>query len=238
VKPLPSAQRSDDLVFLGGDKPIKGAYDCLALWASLQKKDFKGKLHWFGELDEAFRARLGKSPGHERIVMHGRKPRTEIFKVAAASKIFLMLSRVEPFGMATIECMGMGCLPVAWDIPTGTKEIVTDGSGAFVPLGDFTAMAGEVIRLIAEHASRFESASRHVRTEFSEQAMWSRYAGILEAVAQSPTAKRTFAGQEPPPYRRPIRLFQRLPSGLRASVRSFVGRWPRIGYLLRDFRGR
>ncbi len=238
VVPQPSADRGDDLVFLGGDKPLKGAFDCLALWAELQKYGFGGKLHWFGELDPAFRARIARSPSCERIETYGRRPRLDIFRIAAQSKIFLMLSRVEPFGMATIECMGMGCLSVAWDIPTGTKEIVTDGGGSFAPLGNFDAMARNVMRLLAEHASRFEASSSRIRVEFSEEAMWSRYDKVLWQVVASATATRRFVGQEPPPYRPPFRIFQRLPKGVRSAVRALVGRWPRIGFALRDFRGR
>jgi glycosyltransferase involved in cell wall biosynthesis len=141
VAPLPSAQRADDLVFLGGEKPVKGAFDCLALWNVLQRRGFAGKLHWFGEIGPAFLARIDSAPARERIALHGRKPRLDIFQAAARSKAFLMLSRVEPFGMATIECMGMGCLPVAWDIPTGTKEIVRDGAGYFAPIGDYDSLA-------------------------------------------------------------------------------------------------
>jgi glycosyltransferase involved in cell wall biosynthesis len=236
--PVPSGARSDDLVFLGGDKPMKGAFDCLALWSVLQKMGFAGRLHWFGELDASFRARIDRAASHERIIVYGRQPRTEIFRTAAHSKIFLMLSRVEAFGMATVECMGMGCLPVAWDIPTGTKEIVTDGNGSFTPLGNFEAMAQAVMRLVSEHALRFEASSQRIRVEFSEEAMWSRYDKVLQNIAASPIASRSFAGQEPPPYRPPLRLFQRLPMGIRSAIRSLVGRWPRIGFALRGFRGR
>src|SRR5258708_2749037 len=135
VTPLPSVQRADDLVFLGGAKAIKGAYDCLALWRELVKRGFGGKLHWFGELEPSFRRRVEQLPAADRVVTYGRQPRLAIFEVASRSKVVLMLSRVEPFGMATIECMGMGCLPLAWDIPTGTKEIVGEGDGIFARLG-------------------------------------------------------------------------------------------------------
>src|SRR6185312_6098134 len=128
--PAHSPERKDDLVFLGGDKPIKGAFDAITLWGALARARFEGRLHWFGELDDALRRAVAAAPECDRIVLHGRQPRLAIFETARRSKVLLMLSRVEPFGMATIECMGMGCLPVAWDIPTGTKEIVARGEGA------------------------------------------------------------------------------------------------------------
>jgi glycosyltransferase involved in cell wall biosynthesis len=238
AEPIPEAQRGDDLMFLGGDKPIKGAFDALALWSVLARKGFKGKLHWFGEVDAGLRAAIARLPAAERILVHGRQPRQAIFDAAAAAKVVLMLSRVEPFGMATIECMGMGCLAVAWDIPTGTQEIVAAGEGAFAPLGDFEALANGVLQSIEQHASRFRASSQRIRTEFSERAMWKRYETMLEAISHASRALRPQAGQRPPPYRPPIRFYQWLPSGLRSAIRTFVGRWPRLGVALRDFRGR
>ncbi len=236
--PIPEADRGDDLVFLGGDKPIKGAFDALALWRSLLTLGFKGKLHWFGEMEPGFRAAVERAPASERIVIHGRQPRQAIFDAAARSKVMLMLSRVEPFGMATIECMGMGCLPVAWDIPTGTREIVSENEAAFAPLGDFEALARGVLQTLGRHASLYRASSQRIRAEFSEGAMWSRYQAVFEALSRSPPASRPNAGGQPPLYRRPLRIYQLLPPGVRSAIRAFVGRWPRLGYALRDLRGR
>lgn len=238
VVPASSAERADDIVFLGGEKPIKGAFDCLGLWSALNEHGYQGRLHWFGEIDPSFLARIDVLPGRERIVLYGRRPRLAIFQTAARSKAFLMLSRVEPFGMATIECMGMGCLPVAWDIPTGTKEIVRDGAGYFAPLGDFDALASCVMRAVAEHAAHYEVAMRAVRDDFSEAAMWSRFQRALDSIIQSTPVSRPLAGREPPLYRPPFRFFQRLPPGVRSAARELAGHWPRLGFLLRDFRGR
>jgi glycosyltransferase involved in cell wall biosynthesis len=144
--PAPTAERPDDIVFLGGEKPFKGAFDCLGMWSALHERGYQGRLHWFGEIEPNFLARIDALPARDRILLYGRQPRLVIFQTAARCKAFLMLSRVEPFGMATIECIGMGCLAVAWDIPTGTKEIVRGGAGYFAPLGDFDALAGCVLR--------------------------------------------------------------------------------------------
>jgi hypothetical protein len=235
---LHTTERAGDLMFLGGDKPIKGAFDVLALWDVLLRKNFNGRLHWFGEVSSAFRNAIERVAGSERIVVHGRQPRLAIFEAAARSKVLLMLSRVEPFGMATIECMGMGCLPVAWDIPTGTKEIMLDGEGHFARLGDFDALANAVLQVLDGHAARFRASSERIRVVFSEGAMWARYESMLGQVLQLAPAPRPLAGRQPPPFRRPVRFYQWLPPSLRTAIREVVGRWPRLGYALRDFRGR
>lgn len=230
--------RGDDLVFLGGDNGVKGAHDVLALWPALTALGFGGRLHWFGALNEAMRKRIGGLAAGGQIVVHGRVPRERIFEVAGRSKVVLMLSRVEPFGMVTVECMGMGCLPVAWDIDTGTREIVGAGEGVFPPLGDYGALADGVMQVLARHHRNFAASTTRIRHDFSETAMFARYASTFSAILEAPPVPRPRAGLAPPPYRRPVRFFQLLPGGLRQAIRTAVGRSPRLGYVLRDFRGK
>jgi glycosyltransferase involved in cell wall biosynthesis len=230
--------RSEDLVFLGGDNAVKGAHDVLALWPALIGLGFGGRLHWFGSVGDGMRNQIAALPASNHIVLHGRRPRQQIFDLAGQSKVVLMLSRVEPFGMATIECMGMGCLAVAWDIDTGTREIVGACEGVFAPLGDYSALAHSVSRAIEIHSRNFAASTARIRQEFSETAMWARYSTAFDSIFAAPPAIRVRAGQAPPLYRPPIRLFQLLPSSMRAAIRAVVGRSPRLGYALRDFRGK
>jgi glycosyltransferase involved in cell wall biosynthesis len=243
VFPIPLAEtlatsRANDLVFVGGDNPVKGALDVMALWPSLVAAGFGGSLHWFGHVGPELQAQIRQLPHNDRILIHGRQQRRAIFEAASRAKVVLMLSRVEPFGMVTVECMGMGCLAVAWDIATGTKEIVRDGEGLFVPLGDTGALAPAVLEAIAHHPQQFAGMTRRIRQDFGEAAMWSGYDAMITTTMQSGRAKRPLAGQTPPPYRPPLRLFQLLPASVRATLRTAVGKSARLGYALRDFRGR
>jgi len=230
--------RNDDLVFLGGSKHIKGAYDVLPLWEALVDRGFEGGLRWFGNLDQEFQSRIRRATDSDRIQIHGHVPRSKVFEAATMSKVTLVLSRSESFGMATVECMGMGCLPVAWDIETGTTEIATDGdTGFFAPLGDTEALADRVLTAIDRHEDLCERVVEHVRSEFSEQAMWSRYEEILDDVMSRPKASRPEAEAIPPEYEPPTRYFQLLPDAVRQRVRKMVGHFPRLGYLVRNLRG-
>jgi glycosyltransferase involved in cell wall biosynthesis len=238
-RPDPSTDRTDDLLFLGGDKPKKGAHDLLDLWPRLVERGFDGHLHWFGSLDTSFEQRVTHLPACDSITTYGHAPRSTIFDQASRAKVLLMLSRVEPFGMATIEGMGMGCLPVAWDIETGTSEIVEPGRTGFVaPLGNHAALAETVIEACDRHSSFADEAMTVARTQFSEEAMWDRYAELIDNLKDRPVIHRPRAGDSPPAYEPPTRYFQLLPDGLRAWIRDFIGRSPRLGYWLRDLRGR
>lgn len=231
-------ERADDLIFLGGGKHIKGAYDVIELWRALVQRNFGGRLHWFGTIDEELSGKIDKLPESERIEQRGYTSRSEIFETAARSKVLLMLSRVEPFGMATVEGMCMGCLPVAWDIETGTTEIATDGvTGFFAPLGDINALAERVFEAINRHDELYEYVIEHTRSRFSEEAMWERYVSVINMLMNQPIARRPHVGESPPKWEPPTRYFQLLPESVRRRVREFVGKSPRLGYLLRDMRG-
>jgi glycosyltransferase involved in cell wall biosynthesis len=231
------SSRTQDIMFLGGDEPMKGAYDVLNLWPKLLERGFAAQLHWFGRVNLAFVEQIRKLPRAAAIVLHGRVVRSQIFRQATSSRVLLMLSRAEPFGMATIECMGMGTLPVAWDVMTGTKEIVDEAYPFFAPLGDLDSLADRVLKACTDHPRLCDPAMRRVRERFSEGAMWQRYASLIDDLLALPVVERAKAGQHPPAFRPHLRLFQLLPKELRAAIRGTVGRSARLGYWLRNLRG-
>jgi len=238
VSPKPSKDRNNDLLFLGGDKPFKGAEDVLALWPLLAERGFAGALHWYGRVGPDFESRIYALPHNDRIHIHGHVPRSTIFQQAAASLCILVPSRVEAFGMVTVEGMGMGAVPVAWDIETGTREIVTPGkTGLLVPLGDVEAMADAVMHVQKDHNRLATKAMQEARNRFSEKAMWKRYDAFIEGLMERDPVSREQAGNVPPQYERPTRYFQLLPSGLRSSLKSWVAQSPRLSYLMRNWRG-
>ncbi|MDY6937092.1 MAG: glycosyltransferase [Cyanobacteriota bacterium] len=237
-RPTSLEPRPDDLIFLGGEKPIKGSFDVLELWQQLAKQKFRGKLHWFGQISTQFRAKIDRLPHRDRIHLYDRTSRQRIFETAATAKIILMLSRVEPFGMATIEAMGMGCVPVAWDIETGTREIATaNESGLFAPLGDTAALADLVSLGCRNYPTLGPAAMERARSHFDSTTMWQGYESLLKKLDRLPPLTRNRVGESPQPYQPPQRQYQKIPAPIRAAIRQFVGRYPRLGYWVRDFRG-
>jgi glycosyltransferase involved in cell wall biosynthesis len=233
------ASRQDNLIFLGGDNPTKGAFDVLNLWKALIKSGFKGKLQWFGNLTPSFIKKIKQLPNPSQIEVFGHVSRDIVFSNAAAAKVLLMLSRVEPFGMATIEAMGMGCVPVAWDVETGTKEItVADKTGLFAPLSDTESLAKQVIYACANYQYFQSAVIERARSDFNETIMWQGYQLLIERVSAEAPIERTNQNEQPAPFQRPVRRFQLLPAGIRSLIREFIGRSPKLGYWLRDMRGR
>lgn len=234
----PNNTKQNDLIFLGGDNPTKGAFDVLKLWKQLIKLQFIGKLHWFGNVKPEFRFKIDNLPGCERIQVYNYVQRDVIFSTAAEAKVLLMLSRVEPFGMATIEAMSMGCVPVAWDIETGTKEIATaNKTGLFAPLGNVAALAKQVLHAFENYEYFSPVVIEHARSNYNEAVMWENYHSLINYISTLEPIERSANGQQPTAYQPPFRRFQLLPPSFRSAIREFIGRSPSLGYWLRDMRG-
>lgn len=230
--------RPDNLIFLGGDNPTKGAFDVLILWKALFKKGFKGELHWFGNISPRFIENIKRLPNSEQIKIYGHVSRDIVFATAATSKILLMLSRVEPFGMATIEAMGMGCVPVAWDVETGTKEITTaNKTGHFAPLGKVQLLANQVVDACENYQNFQGAVIERARSNFNESIMWKGYQLLINRICTLQPIQRSKKNQEAISFQQPVRRFQLLPAGIRSVVREFIGRSPKLGYWFRDMRG-
>lgn len=231
-------ERPDDLLFLGGSQLHKGVFDTLNVWERLMARGFGGRLHWYGTIEPKIENEIKQLPGRDRVLTYGHVPRSQIFERASRSKVLLLFSRTEPFGMVTVETMGMGCLPVAWNIKAGTKEIIEEGTTGFLaPLGDTDAAADLVLKACAEHPTLHEQAMQVARTQFSEDALWRRYGAAICEITGQASAKRPHAGQPPTPYQPPTRYFQLLPEGIRTIVRYFLGKRPRIDHWLSNWRG-
>lgn len=241
VFPVASQQnvsRLDELIFLGGDNPTKGSFDVLKSWKQLVKLGFTGKLHWFGSITSEFKTKINQLPNSEHIQVYGYVQRDLIFSTAATAKVLLMLSRVEPFGMATIEAMSMGCVPVAWDVNTGTKEIVTaNKTGLFAPLGNTQALAKQVLYVCENYQAFSTAVIERARSDFNEAVMWKSYESLINRISSLQPIERSKRGQQPKPYQPPVHHFQLVPPHLRSAIREVIGRSPSLGYWLRDLRG-
>jgi glycosyltransferase involved in cell wall biosynthesis len=235
--PAWEAPRPDDLLFVGGDDPMKGVDDAARVWETLQQRGFTGRLHWCGHASAEFVQTLSHLPARDRLVLHGRVSRAEIFELARQAKVVLALTRAESFGMVTLEAMSMGCVPVAWDIETGTKTLVQARvQGLFAPLGDYDAFAAAVLQAVQNHSQLGAAAVVRARTEFTEEAMWSRYEQLITQCVASPKSLRPLAGHPPPRFKARPRLGRILPGWIWKPARNFITSNPRLAYLLRDLR--
>jgi GalNAc-alpha-(1->4)-GalNAc-alpha-(1->3)-diNAcBac-PP-undecaprenol alpha-1,4-N-acetyl-D-galactosaminyltransferase len=106
------------------------------------------------------------------------------------NRIFVLSSRFESFGNVLCEAMAAGLPVVAFDCPSGAREIVSDGvDGRLVPCGDVDAMASALRDLMAqpEERERLGEAARAVLERFDRRRIMAQWDQLLDRAIASPT---------------------------------------------------
>src|SRR5262249_3387191 len=145
--------------------------------------------------------------------------------------LLLLPTRKESFGMVTIEAMSMGCVPIAYDVPSGSTEIIESGkSGLLVPLGDICAWA-EHVRTLHQDRQRLAQLSvaaiARARNHFNGDVMGQNMANFLTEVMTHATTHAAQRECGMPPETPAIHApsphgYQRLPASLRKWIRNCV----------------
>jgi glycosyltransferase involved in cell wall biosynthesis len=229
------------LLYLGSMDPFKGTHDMVPIMKRLVGMRLPVSLVIAGGYDESLSRRFKKRGLDSLVTWMGRVPHDECYSLAAKSDALLMPSRKEAFGMVTIEAMAMGCIPLAYDIVSGNREIIEHGkSGFLLPLGRYSAWANAIKTLhqATEQRQRLsDSAMLRARTDFSESKMSSRYCAFLKKVRENsqmaPSRRKEGQPLENESNSQPQALYHRVLSpGLRNWVRNEIGACPRLCYWL------
>jgi glycosyltransferase involved in cell wall biosynthesis len=89
----------------------------------------------------------------EHVTLPGRTDRLE--KELAESSVYVLSSRFEGLPMVMIEAMTHALPVVAFDCPTGPKDVLTDGvNGVLVPPRDVDGLAAALNRMIGDRELR------------------------------------------------------------------------------------
>jgi glycosyltransferase involved in cell wall biosynthesis len=229
------------LLFMGRVEPLKGVLDFIPLLQRLKKLGVPVRLNIVGGENDFLRRQLTRKGLSPMVTWTGRVPHEQCYAIAAESDVFLMTSRKEPFGMVTIEAMSMGCVPLAYDIPSGSTEIIEHGrSGLLVSLGDIHGWA-EKIRNLHNNRKRLAELSAativRARADFNADVMSTNLTGFLRDVmdyaAKQPARREAgMPPEEPAFFARPAQGYQRLPASLRTWIRNWVCARPRLSYWL------
>ncbi len=143
---------------------------------------------------EALAAELGLAG---RVHFPGRLDRDDVRRAMAGAEIFVMPSRLEPFGIVVLEAWDAGRPVVATD-RGGTSEFVTDGEdGLLVDPNDLAALAGALDRLADDPAlaRRLGRAGRAQVPRFSWDVLAQEYRDLY---ARAVPVTRT-GGRSPGP---------------------------------------
>lgn len=229
------------LLFMGRVDALKGVFDFVPLLIRLQQLGVPVQLNIVGGENETLRRKFQREGLEDLIRWKGHVPHQQCYDIAANSDIFLMPSRKEAFGMATVEAMSMGCVPIAYDIPSGSREIIEHGkSGLLVPLGDIRTWAEYIRDLHNERgqlAALSTAAMKRARTGFNADTMAQNLVAFLTDVLTHAHVNPALREQGIPPETPAIHVqrtvgYGWLPDRLRTWIRNRICSSPKLAYWL------
>jgi glycosyltransferase involved in cell wall biosynthesis len=190
----------DTTRFAPGSEPAE--YDIVSVGQLIRRKRMDVLIDAVGRLrDRGITARvalLGKGP--ERAALEGQVRslrledrveflgyRDDVEAVLRRARVFALVSEWEGVPFAMIEAMSSGLVPVVTDVGT-IADFVTDGhNGHIVPVGDSTALADALARLLTdgEHFARLREGALGIRTPLSLEAGVEFWRGLLAVPGRS-----------------------------------------------------
>ena len=145
---------------------------------------------------EALEAQAEESGIGDRVHFVGRLRREQVAAAMAAATVFVMPSRLEPFGIVVLEGWRAGTAVVATS-RGGAPEFVRDGrDGMLVDPFDTVAVARVLGRLLTDEPLRraVAAAGRARVVEFAWPAVAERYRRLYDSVLGPPVQLRRVAG--------------------------------------------
>jgi glycosyltransferase involved in cell wall biosynthesis len=187
--PYDSAARK--LVTVGNVDPVKG-YDLLLRVAERARErfsDWQWDIYGGGEGLTDLRVQVEKRGLEDCVVLKGNDP--EVLKRYREHSIFVMTSYFEGLPLALLEARANRLPAVAFDCPTGPREVIDDGvDGFLVPCYETEAMVDRLAELMGDSAlrTRFSEASAKQVAKFSKDAIFARWLALFDELMKTPPA--------------------------------------------------
>jgi N-acetyl-alpha-D-glucosaminyl L-malate synthase BshA len=172
------------LIHISNFRPVKRVLDCIRILARARQQ-VDVNLWMVGDGPERMPAeRLSRELGVEPYVKFWGK-QDGIPKLLPRAHILLMPSEMESFGLAALEAMSCGLVPIATRVGGVPELIDHETTGFLAAVGDIEAQAGYVARLVADpalHAKMGAAARRAAETRFNTNEVIPQYEAIYERV--------------------------------------------------------
>lgn len=117
------------------------------------------------------------------VAFHGHV--NDVSDRLAAASFSLLTSKFEGLGLAILESMAAGCIPIVYDITYGPRDIITHGvNGYIVPYGDTAALASQInefLNLDVETKNQMRAAAADRAKDFLSENIYPKWKSALEA---------------------------------------------------------
>ena len=153
------------------------------LWSLSKVKNNGWKLHIIGKGEnlKKMKTLISKLKLEESICI--LPPTKDIVSEYLSSSIFVLSSRAEGFGLVLVEAMASGVPCVAFNCPTGPKDIIYDGkNGYLIEEGNHKDFVQKLDKLMKNEDLRkaFGKSSRIDIKRFNEKIIEEKLMNLLE----------------------------------------------------------
>ena len=140
----------DVLINVGRLEYEKGHSDLIDVIYEVKKeiKDIKLYLIGNGSKKEELNKKISKLGLNDNIVLTGYLSQEEMKDYYLKSKLFVMTSYTESFGLVLIEAMSYKVPCIAFDSADGARELLKDSNGVLIKNRDKIEMTKEIVKLL------------------------------------------------------------------------------------------
>jgi poly(glycerol-phosphate) alpha-glucosyltransferase len=157
----------------------------VAVARSRSGSDLRLDIYGDGPLRPSLVERAARDHSHY-VRLHGHQPNARA-RLADAS-FLLMTSQNEGFGLVLLEAMAAGCIPIAYNVPYGPAELITNRRNGFlVRDGDVQGLARAILRLQRMSPEQVEEMRRNARRaaeRFTDAAVVPQWAALLKVAGK------------------------------------------------------
>ncbi|MBI4907191.1 MAG: N-acetyl-alpha-D-glucosaminyl L-malate synthase BshA [Acidobacteria bacterium] len=186
-RPPAEPPKEPTLLHVSNFRPVKRIQDCIRILARV-RKDVPARLLMAGDGPERSSAeRLARDLGVcEHVRFLGKQDHVE--RLFPQAHILLMPSELESFGLAALEAMACGVVPIATNAG-GVPELITNWEDGFLEaVGDVENQAQRVIEVLTnekEHLRLSQAARLKAENHFDTLRVIPQYEAFYEEVLRS-----------------------------------------------------
>ena len=173
------------MIYFGRWSSNKGLAELIALLAAVRGRDPRWRLIVAGRPFDLTRVGLDRCIAQHGVAgaveLHESPSDDELAALMTRASYFACLSRHEGFGIAAIEGLSAGLVPILSDIPPFRKIVEQVRQGLLLPLAQPAAIGAEEVLRLDAVVGRAGPDQRAALIDFTRRYEWSRVADRYDA---------------------------------------------------------